>query len=111
MNMGYRFDAEIEKTDRWDSAKQEGPALSPREAIQIARKFVVQNVPPPYDMREWGLCGISLRPIQGTHDSWMYFIHFQAVPTGLVSSRPLQDIEIPVRFDGTVPTPTPLLGK
>ena len=101
----YKFEVYTGETDRWDSAAQDTPPLSPGKASLAAKKFV-RTVPLRDDMKEWGLRSITLRQMSSAPEEWLYLVHFDAVPKASVWNGPLPSIEIPVRFDDSVPKPT-----
>ena len=103
-NSVYKFEVYTGEIDRWDSTKEDAPRLSPGKACQVARDFV-RTVPLRADMKEWGLSTVTLKRISSTPEEWLYLIHFDAQPKSDVWNGPVPWIEIPVRFDGTVPKP------
>jgi hypothetical protein len=104
-NSVYKFEVYTGEIDRWDSAKQDAPRLSPRKACQAAREFV-RKVPLQANMKEWHLSTIALNQMSSAPEEWLYLIHFDAEPKGGVWNGPVPWIVIPVRFDGTIPKPT-----
>ena len=104
-NSVYTFEVYTGEIDRWDSAKQDTPRLSPGKACQIAREFV-RSVPLQGNMKEWRLTTITLEQMSSAPEEWLYLIHFDAQPKADVWNGPVPWIVIPVRFDGTVPKPT-----
>jgi hypothetical protein len=104
-NSVYKFEVYTGEIDRWDSAKQDAPRLSPGKAGQTAHEYV-RTVPLRADMKEWRLSSITLKRMSSTPDEWLYLVHFDAQPKADVWNGPVPWIEIPVRFDGTVPKPT-----
>ena len=104
-NSVYKFEVYTGEIDRWDSAKQDTPRLSPGKARQIARDFV-HSVPLRADMKEWHSSTITLEQISSAPEEWLYLVHFDAQPKSGVWNGPVPWIVIPVRFDGTVPKPT-----
>jgi hypothetical protein len=100
----YKFEVHTGETDRWDSAAPGNPPLSAGKAAEAARKFV-STVPLRDDMKGWELRSIKLERMSPAPEEWIYVMHFDAVPKAAVWNGPVPWIEIPVRFDGTVPKP------
>ena len=101
----YKFVVYAGKIDRWDSASQDSPPLSAGKASQAAKQFV-RAVPLRDDMKEWRLSTVTLKRMSSTPEAWLYVVHYDAQPKADVWNGPVPWIEIPVRFDGTVPKPT-----
>jgi hypothetical protein len=101
----YKFVVYAGETDRWDSAKQDAPRLSPGKACQAARAFI-RGVPLQDNMKEWRMSTITLERMSAAPEEWLYLIHFDAQPKADVWNGPVPWIVIPVRFDGTIPKPT-----
>jgi hypothetical protein len=101
----YKFEVYTGKTDRWDSAKQDTPQLSPGKASLAAKEFI-RTVPLQDDMKDWRLSAITLKQISPTPEEWVYVVHFDANPKSGVWNGPVPWIDIPVRFDGSIPKPT-----
>jgi hypothetical protein len=100
----YKFEVYTGTADRWDSAKQDAPPLSPGKAYLAAKEFV-RTVRLRDDMKEWGLDTITLEHMSSAPEEWIYLIHFSAEPKANWNG-PVPWIVIPVRFDGTIPKPT-----
>jgi len=100
----HKFEIYTGETDRWDSAVQDAPPLSPGKASLAAKKFV-HTVPLRDDMKEWGLRTITLQQMSSAPEEWIYVVHFDAVPKAYSWNGPVPWIDIPVRFDGTIPKP------
>jgi hypothetical protein len=101
----YKFEIYTGEADRWDSATQDAPPLSPSKASLAATKFI-RTVPLRDDMKEWKLRSITLRQISAAPEEWVYLVHFDAQPKPSIWDGPVPWIDIPVRFDGTIPKPT-----
>ena len=102
----YTFDVYTGAKDKWDSINSDEPPLAPGKAIRIATKFV-QTVPVKEGMKGWRLNQLKLQRMSYTNgpEEWIYVAHFDADPGGIWNG-PLPWIEVPVKFDGTVPAPT-----
>ena len=100
----YKFEFDTGAADQWDSAAKEGPPLAPGKASQAAKKFV-RKVPLRDDMKEWDLRTITLMRISSAPEEWVYVVHFDAVPKAGNWNGPVPWIDVPVRFDGTIPKP------
>jgi len=107
-NLEYKFEIYTGAIDRWDSVAQEAPPLSPGKAIHIAKKFV-RMVPLEESMEKWDLHTVTLVRMASSPEEWIYKIRFDGSPKG-VWNGPVPWIEVPVRFDGTIPKPT-IKGK
>ena len=96
------------RTDRWDDSTQGNPLLSRDKALQAAERFV-NTVALREDMKAWRLSpfdAVKLRRIMPAPGEWLYVVTFLADPKALNWNGPVPSLEIPVRFDGTVPEPT-----
>jgi hypothetical protein len=101
----YKFEIYTGQVDRWDSATQESPPLSPGKASLAATKFI-RTSPLRDDMEGWHLRSITLQQMSSAPEEWVYLVHFDALPKAYSWNAPLPYMDIPVRFDGTIPKPT-----
>jgi hypothetical protein len=101
----YKFEIYTGKTDQWDSAEKDTPPLSPGKASQAAQKFV-RSVPLREDMKSWTLQTITLQRMAPAPEEWVYIVRFSASPKSSDWNGPLPWMDVPVRFDGTIPKPT-----
>ena len=91
--------------DLWDEAASDTPPLSPGAAMRIALNHVLR-VRLPDDTDGWVLHSLALHRMSfcGGPEEWVYVARFQA-PFRLADepAPPPAWLEVPVRFDGTVP--------
>ena len=105
-NLTYEFTVYTGEGDKWDPAASDEPPLTSGKAMRIATKFV-QTVPLRDDMKNWELTSVKLERMSylGGREEWIYVVHFDGNPGGNWTGF-VPWIDIPVRFDGTVPKPT-----
>ena len=77
----YKFEVYTGETDRWDSAAQDTPPLSPGKASLAAKKFV-RTVPLRDDTKEWGLRSITLRQMSSAPKPGAPPVRAAGVPRG-----------------------------
>lgn len=100
----YKFSVVSGEVDNWNSAEEDSPPLLPGKACRIAKEFSA-SVPLEKDMKKWRLTTIKLQKLSDVPECWIYVVHFTASPKAAVWNGPLPWIEVPVRMDGTIPTP------
>ena len=92
------------KEDAWDETRSDAPPLAAGVAIRIAQDYVTR-VPLPDNTHAWVLEGVSLRkmPSGSGRKDWIYLVQFISKPGFEGTAADRVPLEIPVRFDGTVP--------
>lgn len=102
----YIYRVDTDSRDFWDPDIDENPPLSPRDAIAEARTHM-ERIPLPDYADEWELTDITLEPVAGDENHWVYIVRFQGRPApGTMGSHPvLSWFAMLVRLDGTVPEP------
>lgn len=96
---------DVDKSPRW-AATADAPPLAPRAAVRSARAFLER-------MKcgrpgEWELHQVSLRPIPGERNAWVYSVEFLRlrVPNDAVIGSAFPDVvSVVVSLDGTVIAP------
>jgi hypothetical protein len=100
----YTFEVSTGPTDQWNSRIEANPPLSAKAAKDIATAFM-KDIPLAENTRAWKVSTIALRQMSQEPEHWLYHVHFDAVPADTWTG-PSAWFEVPVRMDGTIPTPT-----
>lgn len=99
----YKFEVYSGEIDRWDSSHLDNPPLSQGKALQKAKEFI-KRVPLPETMQAWRVRKLTLQQLSADPGEWIYLVHFAGQPLGDWNG-PVPWIDVPVRFDGSIPTP------
>jgi hypothetical protein len=98
---------DVSSGPRWTEA-DEAPPLTPRAALRSARAFLGRMTCRQPDA--WEVHQISLQPIAGERDMWVYVVEFVQplhVPKDtLIGSSLRRGVSVVVLLDGTVVVPS-----
>ncbi len=92
--------------DTWDDTASDMPPLAPGAAMRIAKNYVLR-VRVPDNTEGWVLDSIALHRMSffGSAEEWVYLANFKSAPRSSDEDSVLPPValQLPVRFDGTVP--------
>jgi hypothetical protein len=100
---------DVDRSPRWDDS-EDAPPLPPRAAVRSARELLRKYVERADD---WELAKVSVQPIAGRSDVWVYLVDFnKPLPPlpdhpgeGVAGSILRSAVSVVVMMDGTAITP------